>query len=178
MSSDKTPTKKGDLTERELTVLSSAWKCFKNEPELDLPKLAGLTGYTNVRSCANVMGVIKKKLAAIAAAETEGDDGAADGAATTPAKSAAKPKKTPASRKRKANVAADGENGEPSPTPSKKPRAKAPKQNLSAATLPKDDSEDDDKRDDADGGEEDEIVVKEEGTAEDIGDEVVEEDEA
>ncbi|KAK9416519.1 hypothetical protein SUNI508_09625 [Seiridium unicorne] len=143
MTEKATPVKKGDLTARETEVLAAAWQCMKTEPEIDMAKLATLTGYTNPRSVGNTMAVIKKKLVALAGQSTSG--GAAASAAATPAsgkgkgKAGAAGKKTPASRKRKsASEESDiDEDNVDSPTPAKKARAPRGTKAKTPAKVPK-----------------------------------------
>ncbi|OTA58959.1 hypothetical protein K449DRAFT_116609 [Hypoxylon sp. EC38] len=133
--------KKGDITDKEAQVLAMAWYCFKTPPEVDLDKLAKLTGYVNPRSVSNLLAGVKKKIAAAVAATSGEDDG------ETPlalAKHAPKTtaKTTPRPLKRKAPAGDDSD--EPvTPTPSKRTRGK--KVALSKATVEDDDSDTDKK---------------------------------
>lgn len=122
------------FTPREMEVLALAWQCFESEPkvnnhhstrsrlahpstnhvlpQIDIKKLARLTGYTE-GSAGVTIGKIKRKLKTHAANNDDGDDG------TTPAST---PKKTPAKTpkstgKRAASTAATQD------TPAKKRKA-------------------------------------------------------
>lgn len=122
------------FTPREMEVLALAWQCFESEPkvnnhhstpsclahpstnhvlpQIDIKKLARLTGYTE-GSASVTIGKIKRKLKTHAASNGDGDDG------TPPAST---PKKTPAKTpkftgKRAANTAAAQD------TPAKKRKA-------------------------------------------------------
>jgi hypothetical protein len=81
--------------------------------QVDIAKLASLSGMTNKGSASNAWAKIKKKLAA-KALEVTGD---ADGSATTTTTSTPKPKATPRKRA-KAELDEDG-----SETPTKKAKA-------------------------------------------------------
>ncbi|KLU89285.1 hypothetical protein MAPG_08259 [Magnaporthiopsis poae ATCC 64411] len=57
-----TPKDNDKLTEREIEILSKAWTCMRNQPEIDMNKLADALGMTNVGSATNAWGRIKKKI--------------------------------------------------------------------------------------------------------------------
>ncbi|KAI0376768.1 hypothetical protein F5Y04DRAFT_285570 [Hypomontagnella monticulosa] len=109
------PISKSEITEKEAQVLATAWQCFRTQPEIDLPKLAKLTGYTNPRSVQNVLSAVKKKISAGLPADDEGP--------TTPVKNTPKAKATP--RKRKNIGGSDDDSSDvASPTPAKRSRRK------------------------------------------------------
>lgn len=100
-----TPKDNDKLTEREIEILSKAWTCMRNQPEIDMNKLADALGMTNVGSATNAWGRIKKKIFGNLPA------GAPGGTST------GRKRKTPA------KVVDDG-SGDDEETPSKKPRGR------------------------------------------------------
>ncbi|KAL7621757.1 hypothetical protein AAE478_009084 [Parahypoxylon ruwenzoriense] len=136
--------KKTEITEKEFQVLALAWKCFKTPPDVDTVKLAKLAGYSNPRSVANLLSVVKKKLAAATPDDGGAGDVNADSAPATPSKRTPKPQATPALRKRKIKVEDDGTDAGPvTPTPTK--RARGSKKAAAAAVVkdePDEDQED------------------------------------
>lgn len=72
---DPSPTKtdKSVFTEKEEKVLKAAWTCLKVPPEIDIDKLKIAADFNTVKTASNTWGVIKKKLAALAPPEAEGD---------------------------------------------------------------------------------------------------------
>ncbi|RYP51238.1 hypothetical protein DL768_003397 [Monosporascus sp. mg162] len=147
--------KKPDLTEPEQRVLSNAWLFMKSAPDVDVERLSQALGYTNARSCSNVLNKAKKKIAEAAAtsAASSGEPHSAAAGPATPAKpSPAKAAKSGGStRKRKAAVGGDLVDGPvdtPSPSPAKRGRGQnrrkaAPK---TAEMVYDDDDVDDDLR--------------------------------
>ncbi|KAI0111147.1 hypothetical protein GGR51DRAFT_569209 [Nemania sp. FL0031] len=126
----------GELTAKEKAILALAWKCFQNEPKIDLDKLAALGGYTNPRSASNILAVAKKKLAA----GLDGADatGAADDegnvAVASPKTPQAKKAATPRGKKRAIETDADGNGESPTPKRVKKTPAKStPKKKMPVA---------------------------------------------
>lgn len=69
---------KPTFTEKELRVLQHAWSCLKSPPEIDLEKLRVAAGFNTPKTASNTWGVIKKKLAAMAAGEGSGEGGEFD----------------------------------------------------------------------------------------------------
>ncbi|KAL8371058.1 hypothetical protein RB595_001080 [Gaeumannomyces hyphopodioides] len=107
-----TPKDDSKLTEREIEILSKAWACMRNQPEIDMNKLAEALGMTNVGSATNAWGRIKKKL-------FSGIPAAATTVITTTRK-----RKSPA--KAAADDGGDDDDLANEDTPSKKPRKAAP----------------------------------------------------
>ncbi|RYP12329.1 hypothetical protein DL765_007375 [Monosporascus sp. GIB2] len=144
--------KKPELTESEQRVLSNAWLFMKSAPDVDVERLSQALGYTNARSCSNVLSKAKKKIAeaAAAAAAESGEAQNASAAPATPAKpSPAKTAKPGGSaRKRKAAVGGDLDDGPvdaPSPSPVKRGRGQSRRK---AAPKPAEMVDDDDVDDD------------------------------
>ncbi|KAF3025911.1 hypothetical protein E8E14_014895 [Neopestalotiopsis sp. 37M] len=164
------PAKKTELTTREVEVLAAAWVSLKTEADVDIDKIARLTGFQNPRSATNAMYAIKKKLSQIEAAD-EGFTGIAPTGAkggrtatpkvATPKSAAAKETATPRSNKRKgaedhAGTDADNEASE-APTPAPK-KARATKKSSKLAQIAAEDDED------VDGADDDKTSVKEDDT--------------
>ncbi|OIW26219.1 Clavaminate synthase-like protein [Coniochaeta ligniaria NRRL 30616] len=133
---DAAPSKVGDLTQRDLEILSKAWGAMKTQPEIDYEKLAEACGMTNPRSASNAWSMIKKKLFA----NTPSADGAAK--ADTPARKRKAPtKKTPAKDAAVKDEDAD-DDLEAAATPTKKARARAkPKPKAKTAAVVKDEDD-------------------------------------
>ncbi|RYO96634.1 hypothetical protein DL766_006939 [Monosporascus sp. MC13-8B] len=170
-----TSPKKPELTEPEQRVLSNAWLFMKSAPDVDVERLSQALGYTNARSCSNVLSKAKKKIAeaAAAAAAESGEAHNAAAGPTTPTKpSPAKAAKPGGSaRKRKAAVGGDLNDGPvdaPSPSPAKRGRGQGHKK---AAPKPAEMVDDNDVDDDLRGGgvakeaNQDEEFVLEDGEA-------------
>ncbi|RYP23986.1 hypothetical protein DL767_008691 [Monosporascus sp. MG133] len=146
--------KKPGLTESEQRVLSNAWLFMKSAPDVDVEGLSQALGYTNVKSCSNVLNKAKKKIAeaAAASAASSGEPHNAAAGPATPAKpSPAKVAKSGGStRKRKAAVdddLVDGPVDTPSPSPSKRGRGQSRRKAASkTAEMVHDDDVDDDLR--------------------------------
>ncbi|RYP76399.1 hypothetical protein DL771_001838 [Monosporascus sp. 5C6A] len=121
--------KKPELTESEQRVLSNAWLFMKSAPDVDVEGLAQALGYTNARSCSNVLNKAKKKIAEAAAASSGEAHDAAAGPSTPAKPSPAKAAKSGGSvRKRKAAVggeSVDGPVDTPSPSPAKRGRGQS-----------------------------------------------------
>ncbi|KAH8903718.1 hypothetical protein BR93DRAFT_971327 [Coniochaeta sp. PMI_546] len=134
---DAAPSKVGDLTQRDLEILSKAWGAMKTQPEIDYEKLAEACGMTNPRSASNAWSMIKKKLFA----NSPATDGPVK--AETPAKKRKAPiKKTPAKDAVVKDEAVD-DDIEVEATPTKKARSRAkpkPKVKSPAAVKDEDDS--------------------------------------
>ncbi|RYP81714.1 hypothetical protein DL769_001864 [Monosporascus sp. CRB-8-3] len=148
--------KKPELTEPEQRVLSNAWLFMKSAPDVDVERLAQALGYTNAKSCSNVLNKAKKKIAeaaAASAAESGETHNAAAGPATPAKPSPAKAAKPGSSvRKRKAAVRGDSDDGPvdtPSPSPAKRGKGQSRRK---AAPKPSEMVYDDDVDDDLRGG--------------------------
>ncbi|RYC55726.1 hypothetical protein CHU98_g10482 [Xylaria longipes] len=115
-------TQEGELSEKEKAILGYAWKCFDSEPKVDYEKLAGLGGYTNPKSAANILAAAKKKLKTFAGgnADGNGEESVASSSKATPAKKRA----TPKGKKRNA-AEANGTNEDEVETPTPKKLKKA-----------------------------------------------------
>ncbi|CAJ2503368.1 Uu.00g107620.m01.CDS01 [Anthostomella pinea] len=137
MSTPKKDKEPGELTEKELLVLGMAHSCFKGNPEIDWDKLAQMGSYQNPRSVQNLLNAAKKKIAIKASALGIEP--------TTPAKAIPRGGKgkagTGSALKRKATAApdaadedAEGDDANPTPTPSKRARKTAvPKSDVKSA---------------------------------------------
>ncbi|TKA74013.1 hypothetical protein B0A49_04255 [Cryomyces minteri] len=150
-------------TEKEIKMMGFAMQCLKSgppdrspslkltlhHPQVDMPKLAALAGYTNVNACGNAWRPLKKKIMANA----EVADGTVASAPT--------PKTSPKKRGKAASATADDGETEESPTKKRKGRksvkALAAEAAAAAAALEEDAHDDE-------GGEEEEeeLEVKEE----------------
>ncbi|KAL8361246.1 hypothetical protein RB601_007220 [Gaeumannomyces tritici] len=120
------------LTEREIEILSKAWTCMRNQPEIDMNKLADALGMTNVGSATNAWGRIKKKLFSGIPAAAGGGSGSVTATATRKRKSPAKATAADDGRDDEDEAAAAGE------TPAKKRKAGRPRKNLPHAKVKSD----------------------------------------
>ncbi|KAL8304425.1 hypothetical protein RB597_004390 [Gaeumannomyces tritici] len=120
------------LTEREIEILSKAWTCMRNQPEIDMNKLADALGMTNVGSATNAWGRIKKKLFSGIPAAAGGGSGSVTATATRKRKSPAKATAADDGRDDEDEAAAAGE------TPTKKRKAGRPRKNLPHAKVKSD----------------------------------------
>ncbi|KAK5142524.1 hypothetical protein LTR04_002201 [Oleoguttula sp. CCFEE 6159] len=101
-------------TEKEIKMMGFAMQCLKSgPPDVDMPKLAALAGYTNVNACGNAWRPLKKKIMANA----EVADSTVAPAPT--------PKTSPKKRGKAASAAVDDSEAEESPTKKRKGRKSA-----------------------------------------------------
>ncbi|KAM7200364.1 hypothetical protein V8F20_005341 [Naviculisporaceae sp. PSN 640] len=105
-----------EFTDPEKRFLENMWVGFKAPPEIDMHKVAAQMNM-NHRSCGNIWGKLKKKIAHNIAIDAPGSPAAASSSTPTAAT------KTSPTKRKRAGAAQDGDEEAGTASPTKKPRA-------------------------------------------------------